>query len=343
MADPTLPGQDVATIVATSLENIKPKLIDNLSTEDAFFFYINQKERVDYEDGGYSIVEPLLYGANSTIKSFYPGEYLETERPTGFTRLKYGWAFIGGTFTIDGPTEFMNSGKGRLVNLVQGYIDQLRISFSQTMTTMFFGDGTGNNGADLHGLALLIEDGTAGGWSTVGDIDSSAQSFWRNYWEDASGTAWTGGADAYTVLRIKHAIKKCSKPGYGKPDGLLTCLDQYEHYEHALMSKIVYNMPGMADLKVAEAGFGGIRCDGIPIWFDQNLDGHATEDNTWFILNSKCLRLVIGKNKAFSISQPIEHPLKDAKLFKAILYGQLTIRGRRDTLGRVKASATYTA
>jgi hypothetical protein len=341
MADPTLPGQDVATIVATSLENIKPKLIDNLSTEDAFFYWINQKQRVDYEDGGYVIREPLLYAGNNTIKSYYPGEYLETERPTGFTSLKYGWSFVGGTFTIDGPTEFMNSGKHGIINLVQGYIEQLRISFSQTMTDMFFGDGTGNNGADMHGLALLIENDSA--WSTVGDIDSNANTWWRNQFTDISGTNWGSGADNATILAmaIKHVIKLCSKPGYGKPDGLMTCLDQYELYERALMSKIIYHMPGMADAKIAEAGFGGMRLDGIPVMFDQNLDGHATEDNTWFVKNSKCLRLVIGKNKAFQISQPIEHPLKDAKLFKAKLYGQLTVRGRRDALGRVLASATY--
>ena len=339
MADPTLPGQDVATIVATSLENIKPKMIDNLSTEDAFFWYINQKERVDYENGGYSIVEPVLYGGNNTIKSYFPGEYLETERPSGFTQLKYGWAFVGGTFTIDGPTEFMNSGAGRLINLVEGYLEQLKISFSQSMTDMFFGDGTGNNGADMHGLALLIENGVS--WSTVGDIDSNANSWWRNQWLDYSGTAWADGADSTQLLTLKHYIKLASKPGYGKPDRLLTCLDQYELAERALLNKVSYNMPAMMDPQVADAGFGGIRLDGVPIMFDQNLDGHATEDNTWFILNSKCLRLVIGKNKAFAVDGPIQHPLKDAKLFKAKLYGQLTVRGRRDALGRVLMSASH--
>ena len=54
LTDPTLTGQDVAVIVATTLENIKPQLIDSVSTNDAFFFYMNQNERIDYEDGGYS-------------------------------------------------------------------------------------------------------------------------------------------------------------------------------------------------------------------------------------------------------------------------------------------------
>ena len=343
MADPTLPGQDVATIVATSLENYKPKLIDSFSRNDAFFYFINRNERVDYEDGGYAITEPLLYAGNNTIKSYFPGEYLETERPAGFTQVKYGWAFVGGTIVIDGPTEFMNSGKGRLVNLVEGYIEQLKISFSQAMTDMFFADGTGNNGADLHGLELLIEEGSS--WSTVGGIDSSttANSFWRNYWEDADGSVWgtANGANAYGIQRLKHAIKKTSKPGYGKADALLTSLDQYELYEQAIAAKIAFNMPAMADKDYADAGFGGLRLDGVPVIYDESLDDHSTANtqNTWFVLNSKCLRLVIGKNKAFDVSAPIEHPLKDAKMMKARLYGQLTVRGRRDALGRVLLNA----
>jgi hypothetical protein len=340
MTDPTLPGQDVATLVATSLENIRPKLIDNLSTEDAFFWFINQKERVDYEDGGYAITEPVLYAGNNTIKSYFPGDPYETERPSGFTQLKYGWAFVGGTFTVDGPTVFMNSGKGRLVNLVEGYMEQLKISFSQAMTTMFFSDGTGNNGADLHGLALLIEDTTSP--STVGSIDTSVHTWFQNYFNDIHTTAWGDGADTAATLALKHAIKKCSKPGYGKPDRLMTCLDQYENYERSMMSKIVYQMPGMADQAVADAGFGGVRLDGVPIMFDENLDLHPTEDNVWYILQSKCLRLVIGKNKAFQVTGPVEHPLADAQLFKAKLYAQLTVRGRRDVLGRVLCSGTYT-
>ena len=339
MADPTLNGQDVATILATSLENIKPTLIDNFSKDDAFFFYINQNERIDYEDGGYQIREPIMYSGNSTVQSYEPGDYLNTERPDGFTNLLYTWGFIGGTIVIDGPTKFMNSGKYAIVNLVDGYIEQLKISFSQEMTIMLLGDGTGNNGKDLLGLDLLVEDGS-GSYSTVGGINSNTETWWRNYFLDGSGTAWGEDPACFGITTLKRAARKCTKPGYGPPSIWMTGLDQYELYENAIAKVSTFNQPALVNETYADAGFGGIRLNSIPIAFDVNIDDKATMANDWFCLNSKSLRLVIGKNKAFDVSDPIEHPYMDAEMMKARMYAQLTMRGRRDCCGRVKLKAT---
>ena len=339
MADPTLHGQDVKTVLATSLENIKHTMVDNLSSDDAFFFYINQNERVEYEDGGYQIREPVLYGANSTIESYFPGAYINIERPSGFTSLIYTWGFVGGSVVIDGPTKFMNQGKNKIINLVAGYIEQLKISFSQTMTTMLLGDGTGNNGADLLGLDLLVENGSSS-YSTVGNINSNTETWWRNYWLDASGTVWGDGPNCFGIQTLKHAARLCTKPGYGQPDVWLTGLDQYELYENAIAKNVHYNQPAIGKEAYVDAGFGSLRLNGIPVLYDINIDAKASMADHWFCLNSKSLRLVIGKNKAFDLSDPVEHPYMDADLMKARMYAQLTLRGRRDACGRIKMNAS---
>ena len=337
--DPTYPGQDVATLTALSLEKIKKELIDSASEDYATYYLLTSNGRVDYEDGGTVITEPLMYDLNKTISSYVAGQAYNTERPSGFTRLYYKWAYVGGTIVIDGPTEFENSGSNGIVSMTKAFIQQLKISFADAMNTMFLGDGTGNAGADLMGLNTLIEVGGSNpsDWSTVGNVNSGTNEWWRNYWLDASSTVWGTGAAAYGITQLKNARRQCIKPGMGAPDVFLTGLAQYGLLEHALESNIVYNMPALADKKYADVGFGGIRIDQTPVVYDIAMDTAMAQ--TWLLINTKALRLVIGKNKAFDVSPPVEHPWMDAKIMKAKMYGQLTCLGRRDCLGRLKLNA----
>lgn len=332
MADPILPGQDVGVLVSTTLDNIDDQLIDNASANDAFFFWVMHNGLVDEEDGGLTIRKPVLHDVNNTIESYHPGEYYNTERPTGIKEVKYQWGFIGGSIVMDGPTKFMNQGKHGIINLVDGYITQFEISFSQYMTLMLLGDGTGNNGADIMGIDLLIEEGTA--WSEVGGIDSDANEFWRNYWLDVSGTAWGTGANAHGISSLKSMIYTTSQPGFGPPDVLLTCLDQYILLDAAVSAGVVVNTPETYAKEYADAGFGGFRVLKVPVLFDMNLDGHATCDNTWFSLNKKSLRLIVGAGHRFKLGKPVPHPFMDADIMTANFYGQMAVMGRRDALGR---------
>jgi hypothetical protein len=332
VADPILPGQDATVLLSTTLDNIDDQLIDNASENDAFFYWIMHNGLVDEEDGGLTIRKPVLHDVNNTIESYYPGEHYNTERPTGFREVKYQWGFVGGSIVIDGPTKFMNQGKHGIINIVDGYIMQFEISFSQYMTLMLLGDGTGNFGADLVGIDLLIEEGTA--WSEVGGIDSDVYDFWRNYWADVSGTAWGTGANAWGLTSIKKMIRATSKPGFGTPDVLLTCLDQYELMDAAVSTDISVNLPETYAKEYADVGFGGFRILKVPVLYDVNLDGHATCDNTWFSLNKKSLRLIVGSGHRFKLGKPVPHPFMDAEIMTANFYGQLVVMGRRDVLGR---------
>jgi hypothetical protein len=337
LSDPTLVGQDVGTIITLALENLQPGLIDTVSKALPGYEWLVSNGRLQYEDGGYQIRRPVITGKNNTIKSYLPGDTYNLERPTGFDSVKYGWGFIGGGFIMDGPTEFMTSGKYGIVNLTQTYIDQLKTSFSQAMSDMLYGDGTGNNGADLLGLDILVEAATST-WSTVGGIDPDVKTWWKNTYDASlASTAWdvSDGLDSDHLLLLKHYLKVCTKPPVGKCDLLLTCLDQYEAAERCIQRAGTIQLPSTYSQKYYDYGWGGLRIDGVTTLFDMNLDGHATMDNTWFGLNSKCLAFVVGKNKAFVVDGPIEHPLMDAKLWKAKMYAQLCVLNRRDAMFRV--------
>lgn len=348
LVDPTLTGQDVGTIVTLALENLQPTLVDAVAKSLPGYEWLVSGGRLQYEDGGYQIRVPIMTGRNNTIKSYLPGDTFNLERPTGFTSAKYGWGFIGGGFIMDGPTEFMTSGKYGIVNLTQTYIDQLKSSFAEAMSEMLYGDGTGNNGADLLGLNLLVEDGDA--WSTVGGIDSSltANAFWRNGWDKTlTSTNWNvaDGLNSNNIQILKHLLKVHTKPGVGKCDLLLTSLSQYEFAEKAVQKQAEIQLPSTYNQKYFDLGWGGLRLDGVTTLWDQELDSAtrvAKMSRTWWGLNSKCLKFVVGKNKAFVVEGPIDHPLMDAKLWKAKMYAQLCVLNRRDAMFRAEFSASAT-
>lgn len=331
---PNYSGVDISSLVAATLEKVKPALIDAISADVPLFYALYKKNRVEEEDGGYAISEPLLYGENNTVESYAPADIFKLERPTGITRIYYNWAFVGGTILLDEPTKFMNSGTAGIIKLTDAYIQQLQTTFASRMETMLLKDGTGNDGKDLLGIDILVE-APAGGtiWSIVGGIDSNTYTWWRNYYDNSSSTVWGTGAKAFGIRRLKHAIRACTKPGIGKPDLLLTGLNQYELFENALADNLIFNMPDLADANYVEAGFGGIRLDKVPVVYDMNMD--TAHPQTWFVLNTKALRFVLGKNKSFDVSKPIELPNSDASVMKATMYGQLTLLGRRDGFGRV--------
>lgn len=352
LTDPTLPGQDVGTIVTLALENLKPTLVDNVSKPLPGYEWLVSNGRLKYEDGGYQIRVPIMTGSNGTISSYLPGDTFNLERPSGFTSAKYEWGFIGGGFILDGPTEFMTQGKYGIVNLAETYIEQLKTSFMQSMSTMLYGDGTGNGGADLNGLNMLVEEGGAmtgydALWSTVGGIDSSAaaNSFWRNgYDATLASTAWTisNGLNNSALLLINHYIKVHTRPKVGKVDLLLMPLALYENIEKCYQAAGQIQLPSTYSQKYYDLGWGGVRVSGVTAMFDQEMDNTATANlpTTLFGLNSKTFSFVVGRNKAFEVTGPIEHPLMDAKLWKAKMYAQLILTDRRDANFRIKISTS---
>lgn len=334
---PNLPGQDAASIAATTLENVRGELIDVISKQLPTMLYLTSNDLVTEEPGSHVIQKPLMYGNMDTVDSYYPGDEFALERPSGFTRVSYAWSFVGGAMVMDGPTEFMNSSKFGIVNMVKGGLKQLQVAYKNKLSTMLLGDGTGNDGADLLGLELLVEDGTS--WSTVGNIDSDTHEWWRNYYIDDTANAWETGLDANGIKVLENSILEMTKAGLGKPSVAITSLTQYKLYRDAIRASLVGDLTSLQNSKYADAGFGGLRIDGVPIIWDPEI---TTDDESWIFLNNDCINFIVGENKSFDVDPPMSHPYSDAEIFKAKMYGQLVLFGRRDACGRVKLSNSAT-
>ncbi|MEM3145979.1 MAG: phage major capsid protein [Candidatus Nitrosotenuis sp.] len=298
-------------LVTTTLKNYRKNLADNITAHQALFMQLKKKGFIREEDGGTSIVEPLLVGKNTTVRSYSGYDVLDVTPQAGVTAAEFAWKQIAGSVTISGEEEFKNSGSAtRVLSLLETKIKQLEISMTLEINRQLFGDGTGNGGKDITGLALAVEDGTA--WSVYGGIDSNAYTYWRNQWIGSVGSFAANGVD-----RMRTLFNSASR-GTEKPTLIITTQAIFEAYEKSLSPALRFSDPETAD-----AGFMNLLFRGVPVVFDD--DAPAGELR---MLNSEYLRLVIGKGRNFSVTPFVRPENQDAKVSQILFYGNLTCNNR---------------
>lgn len=313
-----MPNSNFPTLVATTIKNYRPVLADNLMGHNALLWELQEKGFVREEDGGTSIVEPLMYGRNSTVKSYDGYDTLDNTPQTGITAAEFSWKQIAGSVTISGKEEFQNGGtKTRVINLLKAKVQQLETSMQLEVSRMLQGDGTGNGGKDLTGLAALVEDGAA--WSIVGGIDSNTDVWWRNQWIGGTATFASAG-----VSRMRTMFNSVSRQSV-RPSLIMTDQYLFEQYEATLVPNQRY-----LDLRMGDAGFMNLTYKECPIVFDDDMpfEDLSTDEHQMVFLTSEYLNFVIGKGKKFVVSPFVTPDNQDAKVSHIFLYANLTTSNR---------------
>jgi hypothetical protein len=264
------------------------------------------KGRIRMLNGGTKIVEPLIYGQNSTVASYSGYDSLALTPQEGISAAEYDWKQYAASIAISGIEEAKNNGEQEIINLLEAKIMQAEESMRESFNQMFFADGTGNSGKDWNGLGNLVETG-----NTVGGINSatSGNEFWRSYEENT--------ATALTLAQMSTAYNSVSV-GNDHPDTLLTTQTLFEKYEALLQPNLRYT-----DTKTADAGFQNLLFKAAPVMYDV----HCTA-GVFYFLNSKYITLVGHSNKWFSQTEFIKPEDTDARYALIMCYGNLTVRNR---------------
>jgi hypothetical protein len=255
-------------------------------------------------NGGTKIVEPLIYGQNSTVKSYSGYDTISLTPQDGISAAEYEWKQYAASIAISGIEEAKNNGEQEVINLLEAKIMQAEESLREGFNQMFFADGTGNGGKDWNGLGNLVEAG-----NTVGGIDSATEMWWKSYEENTAG--------ALTLAQMATAYNSVSV-GNDHPDMLLTTQTLFEKYESLLQPQLRYT-----DTKTADAGFQNLLFKAAPVTYDV----HAPV-GTMFFINSKYLTLVGHSGKWFENTPFVRPENMDARYALIMCYGNLTIRNR---------------
>ena len=295
-------------LLSTTLANYRAQLTDNVFTARPLTYWLMDKGRIRMLNGGTKIVEPLIYGQNSTVASFSGYDTLSLSPQDGISAAEFEWKQYAASIAISGIEEGKNNGEQEIINLLEAKIMQAEESMREGFNQMFFGDGTGNTGKDWNGLGNLVESG-----NTVGGINSATgqgNDWWRSYEENTAG--------ALTLLQMATAYNTVSV-GNDHPDVILSTQTLFEKYESLLQPQLRYT-----DTKTADAGFQNLLFKSAPIMYDVHCPA-----GTMFFLNSKYLTLVGHSGKWFTQTEFVRPEDKDARYALIMCYGNLTVRNRK--------------
>lgn len=325
-------------------------MFDNIFKESAYLAALRRFDAVQRQNGGERIRAPLMYGDNSTVKSYRGYDTFDTTPQDGMTTAFYEWCEVGGTISISRKEERQNSGEAQIINLLQSKISQAEMTMREVLNTQLIqgtvSSGTfvpGNDAKDLLPLGYFLRklnatDPTAGG--NVGNISGATNSWWRHHTAVFdSGSKDTGNDFALTVstwkgyaVALKRLYNFCSRGSGGSPN--LGVMDQtsFETYESALDDKTRYT-----DIKMADMGFDTVKLRGATLIWDElvpSIDtgevvGGATFSGTCFLLNTKFYRLIIDSQTDIVTTPFVEPENQTAKTAKILFMGNAAVSNLR--------------
>lgn len=289
---------DFNTIASTTLKNYRKTLTDNIFDGHPLLYWMKEKKRVRFLDGGEQIVEPLIHtvgdtpaanGGAITDGSYGEWDDIAITPVTTATSAVYDWKSVAATIAISGMEEAKNQGKDRVVNLLEAKIMQAEETLKQNLSTMLFLDTAATTG--MTGLGVLIGDETST-VTTVGGIDATdaLNTWWRSEISDLTAVA-SGDLDIRKEVRTDY--NNASKGGPDRVDLVLGGQGAYEQYEEDLLPTL-----RRSNTKMADAGFQNLEIQGVPFVWDYNCP-----TNEIFGINSKYLGLVGHKNRWFKTSK----------------------------------------
>ena len=294
-------------LLSTTLANYRDQLTDNVFTARPLTYFLMDKGRIRMLNGGSKIVEPLVYGTNSTVASYSGFDTISLTAQAGITAAEYDWKQYAASIAISGIEEAKNNGEQEVINLLEAKIMQAEESMREGFNQMLFADGTGNSGKDWNGLGNIVEaSGTVGGINRA----TAGNEYWQSYEENT--------AEALSLAKMATAYNSVSV-GNDHPDMILTTQTLFEKYEALLVPQLRFT-----DSKTADAGFQNLLYKAAPVTYDV----HCTAGVVYF-LNSKYLTLVGHSDKWFAQTDFVRPENMDARYALVMCYGNLTCRNAK--------------
>jgi hypothetical protein len=305
MASPNL-----SEIITTTLRNRSKSLADNVSNHNALLSRLNQNGNISTVTGR-EIVRELEYASNGTV-GFYQGyETLDVSPSDVLTSATFAYKQMAGNVTISGLEQIQNSGTEAIINLLESRIGVLEKTMSNTLSTSLYSDGTGSDGKEVGGLQLLVADAGTG---TVGGINSTTYTFWKN----AQTTATSSAFSTTNVQTDMNTMYLNLVRGNDSPDLIMADGNAYKAFLGSLQAIQRITSDGMA-----KSGFTSVAYLNSDVVFDD-----ACPQDKMYMLNTDYLRLEVAANRNFVPGESRMSVSQDASVTPMFWSGNLTCSNR---------------
>jgi len=308
---------NVGILLSTTLKKYRKTLTDNIHASNAVFYQLKQGDGFREEDGGERIVEPIMYGKNTTASSYDGYEDLDTTPQSGIDSAEFNWKQYSVSISISGKEERQNAGTSRILNLLESKVKQAEMSLTQVLSEGLFSDGTGNGGKNLTGFGAMISSS-----GTYGGINSSTNTWWRATVDSSS--------EALGLPDMRAAYNSSSIGGKDAPTLIVTSQALYEAYEAQFTNVAIsgggssFSTPSAGKKQMADGGFESLAFKGVPVVWDEQC---AT--GTMYFVNTKHMKLVMHKDANFKTTDFVKPENQDARVAQIITMGNVTCNRRK--------------
>ena len=317
----------ISDIIATTIESRTRAAQDNLTNNNALLMRLKERGNVKTISGGSTILEELFYNDPSTnFANSYSGyETINISPDSPISASQWTLKHYADSVTISGPEMLQNSGKEAMIDLIATRVEVAQARLANKIDTDLHGDGTGNGGKALVGLAAIISTTPA---STVGGIDGSTWTFWQNGSYDKTSV---NGGNAFTTSNIQSGMNQVALSrvrGNDRPDLIYAGSTAYAMYLGSLQA-----IQRITDEKMGAAGFTAIKYYGsggsADVVLGGGIGGNQTATRMDFI-NTKYLKFRPHKDRNFVAIGGDRQAVNQDAIVRLIGWsGALTCSGRQ--------------
>jgi hypothetical protein len=303
---------NIGELVTTTLRNRRGELADNVTNHNALFLRLSQKGNISPADGGRTIVEELEYGENANVKWYSGYEVLDTNASEVMDAAEFNWKQLAGVVVISGlEGEVQNSGRERVINLLESRIKNLMKSLRNAAATAVYATGTSNSGKEFGGLRYLVADDPTAS-SAIGGINQNTYSWWRN---QTSGDVTLSSS---TILGEMNSLWLSCVRGTDKPDLIAADTNTYTYYEEALQQYQRFTSEDMA-----AAGFVSLKYKTADVIYDDQCP-----TSKMYFLNTDYLFLRPHSQRQFVALEQRQSVNQDATVIPVVFAGNMTCSNR---------------
>lgn len=310
-----MPNASYQTALSISThDDITTKIADLIIGQNPLLRYLAKLGFVNKEPGGDKIRKTLMYAENTTFGTISAYEAVDLTPQEPFTAARFAWKLIAGATSIAKIILMQNSGnKHQITNVWTDLLMNSIRTAALVLSRQFWADGTGNGGKDFGGIDHLVAQNS---WGTVGEINSSTDTWWRNQYIASVGSFAANGIDKMDDLRISLERNGTS------PALTITEANGRAAYEKAClqMKRIVQSNSEAHDL-----GLPNVEYAGHPLILDPNVTS-----GEMFMLTPDTLELRIGTSgegyyKKSAVVSPVD---QDVQTQLHVLYGNVVTSDR---------------
>lgn len=310
---------NVGEIITTTLVNQTGELANNVENNNAILSQMKRQGKIKTADGGSMIVQELDYAENTNAGSYDGYDTLATNQQSVLDYAQYAWKQYYASVVISGREKRMNSGDEKVIDLIAARVTNAKRTLRNRISAGMYGDGTGNGGKDITGLAAAIPTNPTTG--TYGGINRVGNPWWQPKLQDPAVTPTSATIQSGTMNPMWVQLVRDTD----KPNLIVTDNIGYQLYEGSLQPQQRFS-----DAATADAGFENIKYKTAPVVLDGGIGGNCPP-STMYFLNTDYLHWRPHQDANFVPADPESRdPVNQDATVKIIIFmGNLTCSGQQ--------------